>query len=60
MDMNELTDSAIDYIYSNIDIDQCNEWEEKFVQDTQSRWKATRYLTSNQKLTLGRIWDHQS
>ena len=58
--LDELTDSAVDYIINNIDEDALGEWEQAFFRSVADRWQATRQLSEKQRLKLGEVWDRQS
>jgi len=58
MELDELTDKAIDYILAELaDEKHLNFWEKSFVADVTDQWQRNRFLTAAQKLKLGQIWD---
>jgi hypothetical protein len=57
MELNELTDQAIDYILDGIEMDDLSEWEASFVESISDQWTRKRWLSDKQKEVLGRIWD---
>lgn len=59
MKLEELTDTAIDHIYANIDTDMLTPWEKGFIESTNDQWDRRRWLSDKQKEILGRIWDDQ-
>ena len=59
MNLSELTDKSVDYIYANLDTSRLNDWERNFVESTSEQWDRKRWLSDDQKLALGRIWDKQ-
>ena len=59
MKPDELTEDAIDYIYSHVDHSLLTAWEYEFVESTQDQWVRNRSLSDRQKEILGKIWDKQ-
>jgi hypothetical protein len=59
MKLEELTDSAIDFILSGMNTDFLNDWEKQFFESVTEQWELHRKLSVKQKEILGRIWDHQ-
>lgn len=59
MKLEELTDTAIDYIFEHMDAKLLSDWERGFVESTQDRWERVRKMTDRQKEVLGEIWDRQ-
>ena len=63
MELNELSDKAIDYIVDGLcdelatDRPKLTQWEKDFVISIEEQWRRKRFLTENQKMTLGRVWD---
>lgn len=63
MELNELTDKAIDYIVEGIcdemakDRPRLSKWEQDFAISIEEQWRKKRWLSDKQKETLGRIWD---
>jgi hypothetical protein len=63
MELNELTDKAIDYIIDGLcddlamDRPKLNDWERNFVISVEDQWRRNRSLSDKQKETLGKIWD---
>jgi hypothetical protein len=63
VELNELTDKAIDYIIDGLcddlamDRPKLNDWERKFVISVEDQWRRNRSLSDKQKETLGKIWD---
>jgi len=55
----EMTDEAIDYIFSNADTDKMSTWEQSFFESVNDQWVKRRTLTDKQKFVLGNIWDKQ-
>lgn len=60
MNLDELTPDAIDYILAQINTSRQSKWVQDFVDSIADQWERKRYLTDNQKLKLGEIWDRQS
>lgn len=64
MKIEELTDSAIDYILKELadrieGEAKLTKWEESFVQSVIDQWERVRRLSERQKEILGGIWDKQ-
>lgn len=59
MNLEELTDTAIDHIFEHMDVKVLSEWELGFVESTQDRWERVRKMSDRQKEVLGEIWDRQ-
>lgn len=59
MRLEELTDKAIDYIVTHMDVDYLNDWSNGFFASVSKQWCRERFLTDTQKLKLGEIWDEQ-
>lgn len=63
MELNELTDKAVDYIIDALcdelamDRPKLNRWERDFVISIEEQWRKKRWLSNGQKEVLGRIWD---
>lgn len=57
MELNELTDKAIDYILDGLENASLNKWELDFYESVKDQWERRRSLSDKQKETLGRIWD---
>lgn len=60
MNSEELTDKAIDYIVSEMNVDQLTEWEQQFFESVSEQWTRRRSLSEKQKEVLGKIWDKQA
>jgi hypothetical protein len=59
MRLDELHDKAIDYIVAHMDEHYLTDWEKGFFSSVMQQWKMERFLTENQRLKLGEIWDRQ-
>lgn len=59
MTLEEMTEDAIDYIYSNMSDSVLTKWESDFMSSTEDQWHRNRRLSDKQKEVLGRIWDKQ-
>jgi hypothetical protein len=59
MKQEELTDQAIDYIVSGINVDHLSAWELSFYESVSDQWHRNRRLSDRQKEVLGNIWDKQ-
>lgn len=59
MKQEELTDSAIDYIFENYEPTLLTKWELTFIESVEDQWKRNRRLSERQKEILGNIWDKQ-
>ena len=59
MKQEELTDQAIDYILSGLELDRLSAWEQSFVESISDQWTRNRRLSERQKEVLGNIWDKQ-
>jgi hypothetical protein len=59
MELNELTDEAIDHILFTIELASLSEWEIDFIESVANQWERSRFLSEKQKLKLGQIWDKQ-
>lgn len=59
MELDELTDSSIDYIISGMNTDYLTNWERQFFESVSDQWSRNRRLSDKQKLVLGDIWDKQ-
>jgi len=64
MDINEITDKAIDYMLPRLvdeaaaDSPKLSEWEKtQFIPSIVDQWERRRSLSEKQKEILGRIWD---
>lgn len=58
MELEELTDKAIDYILSHLEGDiRLTDWEKGFVESISDQWTRKRRLSDKQKDTVGKIWD---
>lgn len=63
MELSELTDKAVSYIIDGLcdelamDRPKLNSWERDFVISVEEQWRNKRFLTDNQKIKLGQIWD---
>jgi len=55
----ELTESAIDYIFDNVEHRRLSPWELSFVESINDQWIRNRRLSDRQKEILGQIWDKQ-
>jgi hypothetical protein len=60
MKQEEMTDKAIDYIMTGMNIDQLTEWEQQFFESVSDQWTRRRNLSEKQKEILGNIWDKQA
>ena len=59
MNQEELTETAIDYIFANYEPIRLSKWELSFVESVEDQWKRNRRLSERQKEILGQIWDKQ-
>ena len=58
MELNEITDKAIDYMLGELaDNLKLTSWEKNFVESIADQWERKRFLTVDQKTKLGQIWD---
>jgi hypothetical protein len=62
MELNELTDKAVDYILDELKDQLFGEakltlWEKSFVESITDQWARRRSLSDRQKEILGKIWD---
>lgn len=58
MELDELTDKAIDYILGELSTEsKLTEWETNFVESITDQWNRNRRLSDKQKETIGKIWD---
>jgi len=59
MRLEELTDSAVDYIMDGMVTDYLSDWERNFFESVSEQWARNRRLSDKQKEILGDIWDKQ-
>lgn len=59
MELDEMTEKAIGYIFENIEWVRLSKWETSFVESIQDQWERRRTLSERQKEILGQIWDRQ-
>ena len=60
MKLEELTDSAIDFILDGMNTDKLSNWEKGFIESVSDQWYRIKKLSDKQKEVLGNIWDKQS
>lgn len=63
MELNEITDKAIEYMLPELeslveaDDRRLTPWEKNFIPSISDQWSRKRWLSEDQKKSLGKIWD---
>ena len=59
MELSELDEKGLNYIFANVDLDdrRITKWERGFIESVADQWERKKFLTDRQKETLGKIWD---
>lgn len=63
MDLTEITDKAVDYMLPELvslveaDDRRLTQWEKDFIPSISEQWSRKRWLSDDQKKSLGKIWD---
>jgi hypothetical protein len=63
VELSELTDKAIDYMLPELeslvesDDRRLTPWEKDFIPSISEQWTRRRWLSGDQKKSLGKIWD---
>jgi hypothetical protein len=56
--LEELTDAAVDYILDGLASEtRLTPWEKGFRDSITDQWERKHFLTADQKLKLGEVWD---
>lgn len=59
MELHEMTDKAVDYIFANLDIDdrRLSPKDRQFIESASDQWERKRWLSDPQKKWLGDVWE---